>query len=124
MSTTPESDPPDDPYPRGILLLDLVDLARSSRNNGEDIVQTYYEWRDARALTVAKGMGAAALSILTAWFVPFLKDQYKGTSLWVIVATPLAIVLALAAWGLVSVLRMDMIHGSFIRANVWLQRLR
>ena len=69
-------------------------------------------------------MGAAALSILTAWFVPFLKNEYKGASLWLIVVTPLALTLALAMLGLVSLLRMDGIHQSFLRAMVWLQRLR
>ena len=123
VAVTPISDT-GDPYAQRIRLRDLRWLAKSARNNGEDTVQTYYGWRDARALTVAKGMSAAALSILTAWFVPFLKSEYKQTSLWLIVVTPVALILALATLGLVSLLRMDRIHQSFIRAMVWLQRFR
>jgi hypothetical protein len=123
VAVTPVSDD-GDPYAQRIRLRDLRWLANSARNNGEDTVQAYYGWRDARALTVAKGMSAAALSILTAWFVPFLKSEYKHTSPWLIVVTPVALILALATLGLVSLLWMDRIHQSFIRAMVWLQRLR
>jgi len=77
-----------DPCAQRIRLRDLRYIAKSARNNGEDTVETYFGWRDTRALTVAKGLSAAALSILTAWFVPFLKSEYKNTSLWLTVATP------------------------------------
>jgi hypothetical protein len=113
-----------DPYSHHIRYWQLQDLARSERNNGEDAVETYYSWREGRALAVAKGMGAASLSLLTAWLIPFLKNEYQGASVWLIVLTPLALVLALATMGLASLMRMDRIHASFITAMVWLQRLR
>jgi hypothetical protein len=111
-------------YSKGIRNADLEELAGSARNGGEDTVETFYAWREGRALTVANGMGAAAVSILTAWLVPFLKHEYHGTSIWLILVTPASLVVTLAAIGLVSLLRMDVIHASFIRAMVWLQRFR
>jgi hypothetical protein len=111
-------------YSKHIRLRDLQYIARSARNGGEDTVETYYGWREARALTVARGFGAAAVSILTAWLIPVLKDEYSGASAWLIVATPVALVISLAVMGLVILLRMDRIHKSFIRAMVWLERLR
>jgi hypothetical protein len=65
-----------DQYPYRIRLRQLQEIARSPRNGGEDIVQAYYSWRDARAMTVSKGLAGAALALLTAWFVPFLKNEY------------------------------------------------
>jgi hypothetical protein len=108
----------------GIRLKDLIYLARSSRNSGEDVVQTYYGWRESRALSFAKGMGGAALSILTAWLIPFLKNEYHGASIWLIVITPVTLVVSLAAVGLIAILRMNKIHRSFVHAIVWLQRLQ
>ena len=113
-----------DSYSAGIQLRELEQIAKSHRNGGEDIVDTYYGWRDARALTVAKGMGAASLSLLTAWLIPFLKNEYADASTWLIVVTPAAIVCTLAVIGAMSLMRMDLIHGSYIRAMVWLQRSR
>jgi hypothetical protein len=111
-------------YPKRIRLRDLEALTRSGRNGGEDTVETYYGWREARALTVAKGLSAAALSVLTAWFIPFLKHQYKESSQWLVIVTPVALIATLVAIGLLSLLRMDRIHASFIRAMVWLEWLR
>jgi hypothetical protein len=111
-------------YAQRIRLRDLRQLAKSPRNGGEDTVSSYYGWREARALAVGKGAGAAALSLLTAWLIPFLKSEYDEAPSWLILATPVAIVAALALLGAVALLRMDTIHGSFIRAMVWLQRFR
>jgi hypothetical protein len=111
-------------YSKAIRLAQLRYIAKSHRNGGEDTVETYYGWREARAQTVAKGMGAAALSFLTAWLIPFLKHEYEGASPVLIIATPAALTIALALIGLVSLVRMDVIHQSFIRAMVWLERLR
>ena len=113
-----------DTYPQRIRLRDLEQLAKSPRNSGEDTVETYYSWREARAMTFARGMGGAALGILTAWLIPFLKHEYKDVTVgWVILLPCLVILLALL--GLASFLRMDQIHSSYVQeANVWLQLLR
>ena len=87
-------------------------------------MRTFYGWREVRALAVAKGMAASAFSLLTAWLIPFLKNEYGHSSVWLVVATPVALVLALGSLGLVSLLRMDSIHDSFIRATVWLKRFQ
>jgi hypothetical protein len=79
--------PAGDPYRYGLHVWQLRDLTRSPRNSGEDTVQTYYGWREGRSMTFAKGLGAAALSLLTAWLIPFLKGEYKDASLWLVVAT-------------------------------------
>ena len=113
-----------DPYPQRIWLWELLALAKSPRNGGEDAVETYYGWRDARASMVAKGLGAAAVSIITAWFVPFLKTEFKSSSVWLSIATPIAVVLGLLAGAAVVLLRMDRIHRSYVTSVVWLQRLR
>lgn len=68
-------------YANEMRLRDLRGIAKSSRDGADDVVKTYYAWREARAMAVAKGLGGAALSILAAWLIPFLKDQYKGTPL-------------------------------------------
>jgi hypothetical protein len=47
-------------YAGHIRIRDLKYLAKSARNNGEDTVETYYGWQEARTLTFAKGTGAAA----------------------------------------------------------------
>jgi hypothetical protein len=111
-------------YSKGIQLRALEFIARSERNRGEDTVETYYGWREGRALTVGKSMTAAAVSVLTAWLIPFLKQQYHRASAWLIVVTPVALILSLALVGVLSLQRMDRIHASFIRAMVWLERLR
>lgn len=116
------SDP--DSYPQRIRLRDLEQLAKSPRNSGEDTVQTYYSWRDARAMTFARGLGGAALAILTAWLIPFLKHEYKDVSAGWVVLLPCLLVVLLALLGLASYLRMDQIHSSYVRANVWLQLFR
>jgi hypothetical protein len=116
--------PAADPYRFRIHVWQLKALTRSTRSNGEDTVQTYYGWREARSMTFAKGLGAAALSILTAWLIPFLKGEYEHASLWLVVAPPLSLVVAMALAGLVAFQRMDLIHQSFVRAMVWLQSLR
>jgi hypothetical protein len=113
-----------DIYSRGIQLSQLRELARSSRNNGEDVVEKYYSWREGRALAVAKGFGAAALSLLTAWLIPFLKSEFDEASLILVIAPPVGAMLALAGIGLMSLRRMDRIHQSFVRAMVWLQFFR
>jgi hypothetical protein len=79
-----------DPYAQRIRLRELCFIASSPRNGGEDTVEAYYGWQDARASMVAKGLGAAAVSILTAWFVPFLKTEFKHSSLWLSIVTPVA----------------------------------
>jgi hypothetical protein len=111
-------------YSKEIRPFDLEELARANRSGGEDAVETYYGWREQRAMAVAKGLGTAAVSILTVWIVPFLKHQYKGASTWLIVVTPVGLIVALALFSLTSLLRMDAIHASFVRATVWLQRFR
>ena len=116
--------PGGDQYPYRIRLRQLQEIAKSPRNGGEDTVQKYYAWREGRALTASKGLAAAALSVLTAWLVPFLKNEYDGGSPDVVIVIPVALVLTLAIVGLISLLRMDRIHTSFIHAMVWLQRLR
>ena len=58
------------------------------------------------------------------WLIPFLKGEYKDASLWLILAPPLGLVVAGALAGFVAFQRMNVIHQSFVRAMVWLQRLR
>jgi hypothetical protein len=111
-------------YTHGIRLRDLRVLARSQRNGGEDTVETYYGWRESRAMSVAKGFAGAAASVLTAWLIPFLKHEYRDATPWLIIVTPALLIVSLAAIGFVSVRRMDRIHASFVRAMVWLERLR
>ena len=115
---------PSDSYRQRIELGELKSLAQLSGSGGEDTIKTYYTWREARALTVSRGLAAAALSLLTAWVIPYLKGEYKSASPWLIVATPLTIVLTLAVLGLISLLRMDRIHASYVRSMVWLERFR
>src|SRR5947208_803027 len=104
-------------YRHGIRLADLQLLARSPRSGGEETVDTYYGWREARAMTVAKGMGAAALSLFTAWLVPFLKNEYAGAPTWLIVVAPISLTSGLALFSLVRLLRVDRIHNSYVRAQ-------
>jgi len=115
---------PTDVYSRGIQLEDLEVLTQSPRNSGEDDVQTYYGWREARAMSVAKGFGSGALALLTAWITGFLKGDYARQNVWLVVLPPLLTVvfMALVAW--TSVMRMDRIHASFVKAIVWLRILK
>jgi hypothetical protein len=119
-----------DQYPQGIRIVDLRNLAgRSFRRRGEgvvgsDAVKTYYTWRDARALTVAKGVGAASISLLTAWIIPFFKNEYSNSSIWLVIIPPVFLIVSLTAFALTAVLRNDRIHGSYIRAMVWLERFQ
>jgi hypothetical protein len=108
--------PADDPYCYAPHVWDLAYLARPARNGGEDTVQTYYGWGEGRAMTCAKGLGAAALSILTAWLIPLLEGEYRNASVWLVVALTLV--------GLLAFQRINVIDQSFIRAMVWLQTLR
>jgi len=114
---------PDD-YSHRIRLGDLEQLAKSSRNAGEDTVEVYYSWRESRAMTFAKGTGGASLAILTAWLIPFLKHEYKDVSAGWVVLLPGLLVILLALLGLLSLWRMDDIHSSYVRSNVWLQLFR
>jgi hypothetical protein len=116
--------PASEPYRYGLHVWQLWYLTRSTRNSGEDTVQAYYAWREARSMTFAKGLGAAALSILTAWLIPFLKGEYQDASPWLVIAPPLSLVLAMTLVGLMAFQRINVIHQSFIRAMVWLQDLR
>jgi hypothetical protein len=115
---------PTSSYPKGLTISDLVDLSISPRNYGEDDVQTYYGWRDSRAMSVAKGFGGAALSLLTAWLIPFLKNEFAHSPVWLAVVPPVLIVLGAGAVALAAVMRLDRIHVSFVQAMVWLQRVR
>jgi hypothetical protein len=111
-------------YSHEIRLRDLKDLASSPRNGGEDTVDTYYGWREGRAMTVAKGLGAATLSILTAWLVPFLKDEFSDAAPGLALAAPLLLMTTLLTIAVISVLRMDRVHAAYVRSMTWLQRLR
>jgi hypothetical protein len=110
-------------YRRELTIGDLTVLTTSVRNEGEDTVETYYRWRERRAFAVARGFGGAALALLTAWLIPFLKDEYRHAALGLVIA-PLVGAVALGVVGLVSLLRMDAIHLSFVRASGLLQWLR
>ncbi len=111
-------------YAHAVRLWQIASLTTSERNSGEDTIETYYKWRGNRAMTFAKGTAAAALSILTAWLIPFLKNEYEGTdAAWVLIV-PITLITALAGLGVLSFIRMDRIHASYITAMVWLQRLR
>jgi hypothetical protein len=111
-------------YRRGMTIGQLRALATSPRNGGEDVLDTYYTWRSERALTVSKGMAAAAVTFVVAWFVPFLKNEYAGTSVWLVLVVPLLFVAAVLAWSLVATLRLDRIHASYAVSASLLQRLR
>jgi hypothetical protein len=102
----------------------LCGIAMSKRNGGEDVIDTYYGWRHDRAMAVAKGVGAAVASILAAWLIPLLKNEYEGTSSWFVFGPPLAVMLALSGWALVSMRRLDRIHQSYVVSAALLQELR
>lgn len=110
-------------YSNGLFLADLAGLKDSSRNGGEDTVQAYYGWRDARASASAKGLGASAASLLAAWLIPFLKNEYAHTPLWLIVGLPVLLIIAMGAASLFIIIRMNQIHRSFISAIIWLRIL-
>jgi hypothetical protein len=112
------------PYKHRVRARDLRRLSKSARSSGEEAVEKYYEWREARAMTVAKGAGGAALSLLTAWLVPFLKNEFKDTPAVLAVALPVGVVVGLSCWALVALRRLDSIHRSFIVAVAWLARLK
>ena len=114
---------PADVYPHGLRLGDLHALAQSPRNSGEEAVQAYYGWREARAMTVAKGTAAAAASLLTAWLVPYLKTELRHVNVWLACGVPVVLVLGLASFAFATVHRMNRIHLSFVRAVGWLHRL-
>jgi hypothetical protein len=111
-------------YEHAPRIRDLRRLTRSTRSNGEEAIEKYYDWREARALSVAKGAGGAALSLLTAWLIPFLKDEFRFAPPFLVLAPPLLLVAGFAIWGLLSLMRMDRIHRSFITTVCWLQALR
>ena len=98
--------------------------AASPRNGGEDTVQKYYELRDARAMSIAKGAGGAAVSLLTAWLIPFLKNEFNDTSLWLVLVPPTAILLSLSVAGMLAIRETTRVHRSLIRALVILQLYR
>ena len=75
-------------------------------------------------MTVAKGLGAASLSILTAWLVPLLKDEFSDSPPGLALAAPLLLMATLLAIAIISLRRMDRVHGAYVRSMVWLQRLR
>ena len=60
---------------REITLGQLRQLAKSPGNGGEDVLDTYYGWRNDRAVSVMKGVGSAALTLFTAWLIPFLRTS-------------------------------------------------
>ena len=103
---------------------DLRRLAMSQRGGGEEVLDQYFEWRQSRALTVAKGVSAGALSLLTAWLIPFLKNEFESAPLLVAVLPITVITGSLSAWGLVAITRMDRIHRSYLRAASMIQLYR
>jgi hypothetical protein len=111
-------------YSKGLTIGDLAVLAKSLRNGGEDDVQIYYGWRDSRSMTVAKGFAWAALSLLIAWLIPYLKGEFSGSPAWLAVVPPILIILGAGAVALTAVMRLDRIHASFVQAMVWLQQVR
>jgi hypothetical protein len=114
---------PPEPYQDGVPLLYLELLAESQRNAGEDAVQKYYELRDSRMASVAKGAGAAIVSLLTAWLIPLLKGEYQAH--WtLIVGPPFVLLVGLSFAGAYALQNMNFIHRSFIRAMALLQRFR
>lgn len=119
-----DADIPLDPYEYGVPLRYLELLAHSPRNGGEDAVQKYYELRDARMMGVAKGAAAAILSILTAWFIPFLKNEYKDAPLALVVGPPIALLVALGAAAAMAFFNVNRIHRSLIRAMAVLEFYR
>jgi hypothetical protein len=112
------------PYRYALTLGQLQQLASSPGNGGEDVIDTYYGWRNDRTATAAKGMGGAALSLLVAWLVPFLKNEYAKTPLWLVLGPPLLTIIALAAWSLVAVVRLNRIHASYVASAALLQTFR
>jgi hypothetical protein len=112
------------PYRHGLTLGQLRELAKSPRNGGEDVVDTYYGWRNDRSVSIMKGVGGAALSLFTAWLIPFLKNEYAETPPWLVMGPPLLIISALAVWSLVIVMRINRLHISYAAASALLQTLR
>ncbi len=115
---------PPEQYRAGVPLLFLELLAKSPRNGGEEAVQKYYELRDARMMTLAKGTAAAAVSILTAWFIPFLKNEYEDAPEWLILWPPLALLVVLVIAGGLAFINLNRIHKSLIRAMSLLELYR
>jgi hypothetical protein len=112
------------PYRYALTLGQLRQLADLPGNGGEDVIDTYYGWQNDRATATVKGMGGAALSLLVAWLVPFLKNEYAKTPLWLVLGPPLLTIIALAVWSLVAVIRLNRIHASYVASAALLQTFR
>lgn len=112
------------PYRYALTLGQLQQLAGSPGNGGEDVIDTYYGWRNDRTAAAVKGMGGAALSLFVAWLVPFLKNEYAKTPLWLVLGPPLLTIFALAVWSLVAVVQLNRIHASYAASAALLQTFR
>lgn len=113
-----------DPYPRRLSVGDLELIAESPRHGGEDAVEVYYTWRETRCASYAKGAAGAALSIFTAWFFPFLKNEYDDAPAVLVWSVPLVVLAALTISALAAFRRLNVIHTSFARAVALLQVFR
>lgn len=112
------------PYRYALTLGQLQQLASSPGNGGEDVIDTYYGWRNDRTAAAVKGMGGAALSLLVAWLVPFLKNEYAKTPLWLVLGPPLLTITALAVWSLIAAVWLNRIHASYAASAALLQIFR
>ena len=110
-------------YRSGLRLGDLAGLSLSLRNGGEDAVQAYYGWRNARTLAIAKGSALSGVSLLSAWLIPFLKGEYHGTPSWLVLGLPGVLMVGMFLTSIYVLLRLDRVHDSFISAMIWLRRL-
>ena len=105
----------------GLSVQDVRRLARSQRNGGEDALETYFGWREAKVLLLVKGTAGAAASLLTAWLIPFLKNEYHDSSTFLVVVVPVMLIAALAITALVAYGRLNRTHRAFVRAVGLLQ---
>jgi hypothetical protein len=115
---------PPEPYGDGVQLLYLELLAKSPRSGGEEAVQKYYELRDSRMMALAKGTAAAAVSILTAWFIPFLKNEYDDAPQWLVLWPPVALLAVLVIIGALAFFNLNQVHRSLVRAMALLKLYR
>lgn len=113
-----------DRYGMRLTVGQLNRITLSDRNNGEDVLDRYYGWRNDRAMSIAKGMGTAVASVLVAWLIPLLQNDYEGTPEWLVVGPPCAVLLASSVWALWSFRRLDRIHQSYVTSVALLQDLR
>lgn len=75
-------------------------------------------------MSLAKGAGGAFVSLLTAWLVPLLKNDFAAHSLWVAIVPPVALLVLFVVAAALAWQESGKAQRSLVRALAMLQLFR